>query len=43
MGAIKGKVTDQTHAAVPDAKVLLTSEMGAKLVIPVDDRGAYSV
>ena len=43
MGAIKGRVTDQTHAAVPDAKAVLTSEMGAKLVIPIDDRGAYSV
>lgn len=41
--AIKGRVTDQTNAAVPDARAELTSEMGAKLVIPVDDRGEYSV
>ena len=42
-GAIKGKITDQTHAALPNAKAVLTSEMGAKLALPVDDHGAFSV
>ncbi len=42
-GAISGKVTDQTHALVPDAKATITSASGANLVIPVDDSGSYSV
>ncbi len=41
-GSISGKVTDYTHAVVPDAKATLTSATGASLVIPVDDKGAYS-
>jgi hypothetical protein len=42
-GAISGKVTDQTHALVPDAKATITSASGANLVIPVDDNGSYTV
>lgn len=41
-GAISGKVTDQKHAAVSYAKVVLSS-LGANLVIPINDRGEYSV
>ena len=35
-------MTDQTGAIVPDAKVVL-SVMGARLAIPVNDKGVYSV
>jgi len=42
-GAIHGTVTDQKHAAVPDAQVVLTGAMGVKLAIPVDERGGFSV
>ncbi len=42
-GAISGTVTDQKHAAVPDAEVVLAGAMGVKLAIPVNDRGVYSV
>jgi Carboxypeptidase regulatory-like domain len=42
-GAIKGTVTDRTHAGVSDAKVVLTSVMGARLVVPVNDKGTYSI
>ena len=41
--AISGKVTDQTGAVVHDAKAVLTSVTGARLVIPVNDKGVYSV
>jgi hypothetical protein len=40
--AISGKVTDQTGAALPNAKVVL-STLGARLVIPLNDNGEYSV
>src|SRR5271169_1262954 len=42
-GAINGKVTDRTGAVVRDAKAVLTSAFGARLAIPVNDKGAYSV
>ncbi len=41
--AISGTATDQTGAVVRDAKAVLTSATGARLAIPVDDKGAYSV
>jgi hypothetical protein len=41
--SIKGKVTDKAGAVVRDAKVVLTSPLGASLAIPVNDDGAYSV
>jgi len=41
--AINGTVTDRTGAVVRDAKAVLTSATGAALVIPVSDRGVYSV
>ena len=42
-GGVSGTVTDQTHAVLPDAKVVLSSSTGANLVIPVNERGAYSL
>jgi hypothetical protein len=42
-GAINGKVTDRTGAVVRDAEAVLTSASGARLAIPVNDKGAYSV
>ena len=40
--SISGKVTDQSGAPLPNAKVVL-STMGAGLVIPVDNKGSYSL
>ncbi len=42
-GAISGTVTDHSGAVVRDAKAVLASPFGARLAIPVDDKGAYSV
>jgi hypothetical protein len=42
-GAISGKVTDQTGAVVRDARAVLASDTGAKLAIPVNDKGVFSV
>ena len=42
-GAISGTVTDPTHVGVPDAEVVLTSSVGPKLSIPVNEKGAFSV
>ncbi len=42
MAAIGGKVSDQDGGPLPNAKVVL-SFMGAGLVIPVDDKGVYSI
>ena len=39
---ISGKVTDQSGAPLPNAKVVL-STMGARLAIPVNDSGVYSM
>lgn len=41
--SLSGKVTDRTGAVVRDAKAVLTSDTGARLVIPVNDKGIYSV
>ena len=41
--AISGTVTDKTGAVVRDAKAVLASETGARLAIPVNDQGFYSV
>lgn len=41
--AIHGKVTDRTGAAVRDGKAVLASAAGARLAIPVNDKGVYSV
>ncbi|MGB8010978.1 MAG: TonB-dependent receptor [Terriglobales bacterium] len=41
--AISGTVTDRTGAIVRDAKAVLASATGARLAIPVDDKGVYSV
>jgi hypothetical protein len=40
---ISGKVTDQAGAVVRDVKAVLTGATGARLAIPVDDKGVYSV
>ena len=40
---ITGTVTEQAGAVVHDAKVVLTSEYGVRLAIPVDDNGMYSI
>ncbi len=40
--AITGRVSDRTGATLPNAKVAL-SFMGARLVIPVNDKGVYSI
>jgi hypothetical protein len=42
-GSFTGKVTNQTGSVVRDAKVVVTSALGASLVIPVNDNGIYSV
>ncbi len=42
-GAIHGKVTNQAGAAVPDAKAVLTSATGARLAVPVDEQGKFSL
>ncbi|HLX84744.1 MAG TPA: TonB-dependent receptor [Terriglobales bacterium] len=42
-GSIKGSVTDQSHAAVAGAKVVLSSAFGANLVVPVDEKGEYHI
>ncbi|MGA9527765.1 MAG: TonB-dependent receptor [Terriglobales bacterium] len=42
-GAITGTVTDQNHAAVSDAEVVLKSAMGPQLSIPVNEKGVFSV
>jgi hypothetical protein len=41
--SLTGKVTDPAGAVVSDAKVVLTSAAGAGLVIPVNNKGVYSV
>jgi hypothetical protein len=41
--AIHGKVTDRTGAVVHDAKAVLASATGARLAIPVNGKGEYSV
>ena len=41
--AISGTATDQNGAVVRDAKAVLTSAAGARLAIPVNDKGVYSV
>ncbi len=41
--AINGRVTDRTGAVVRDAKAVLTSASGARLTVPVNDKGVYSV
>ncbi len=44
LGAISGTVSDQTHAPVPYAEAVLGFVgTSAKLVIPVNDRGEYSI
>jgi hypothetical protein len=40
---VSGKVTDQTGAVVRNASVVLVSSTGAKLSIPVNEQGIYSV
>jgi len=40
---INGKVTGRTGAVVHDAKAVLTGARGARLAIPVSDKGTYSV
>jgi hypothetical protein len=42
-GSIHGTVTDSKHAFIPGAKVVLAGTSGARLVIPIDDKGVYSV
>ena len=42
-GSIHGTVIDQTRAAVGDAEAVLSSVPGAKLVVPVNERGEYSI
>lgn len=41
--SLSGTVTDQSGAAVVGAKAVLTSATGARLAIPADDQGKYSV
>lgn len=41
--SISGTVTDQKGAVVRDAEAVLTSTTGAKLALPVNDKGVYSV
>ena len=42
-GSISGTVNDRTGAVVRDAKAVLTSVTGARLAIPVNEKGVYSV
>ncbi|MGA3089187.1 MAG: carboxypeptidase regulatory-like domain-containing protein [Terriglobales bacterium] len=42
-GTIRGKVTDRTGAVVANAEVVLASGTGARLAVPVNDKGQYSV
>jgi len=41
--AVHGKVTDRTGAAVRDGKAVLAGATGARLAVPVNDKGVYSV
>ncbi len=41
--AVHGKVTDRKGAVVRDAKAVLASATGARLAIPVNDNGVYSI
>jgi hypothetical protein len=41
--SISGTVTNRAGAVVRDAKVVLTSDTGARLATPVDDKGVYSI
>ncbi len=45
MGSIIGSVTDQNHAALPTAEVILTNVTagGVKLAIPLDEKGEFSI
>ncbi|MFZ3262365.1 MAG: carboxypeptidase regulatory-like domain-containing protein [Terriglobales bacterium] len=40
---LRGIVTDQNHAVVRDAKAVLASTTGARLALPVDDKGVFYV
>jgi Carboxypeptidase regulatory-like domain len=40
---VTGKVTNQAGVAVSDAKAVLTSATGARLAIPVNNEGVYSI
>lgn len=42
-GAIEGTVTDQKNAPLSDAEVVLSSILGAKLSITVNEKGFFSV
>jgi hypothetical protein len=43
-GAIVGTVTDQAHAVVPNAEVILTNlSAGARLAITINERGEFSI
>ncbi len=42
-GAIHGTITDQRNAAMPEAEAVLTSAAGIKLLIPVNDKGVFSL
>ena len=41
--SLSGTVTDTNHAAVPDATVVLTSDTGANLLIPINGKGTFSI
>jgi hypothetical protein len=41
--SLSGTVTDQTGGVRRDAKVVLTSASGARIAIPVNNKGVYSV
>ncbi len=41
--SVSGKVTNRAGAVVRDAKAMVTSATGASLVIPVNDKGVYSI
>jgi Carboxypeptidase regulatory-like domain len=42
-GSINGKVTGPTSAAIANSRAVLIGATGATLLIPVDDKGTYSV
>lgn len=42
-GSVTGKVTNGRGAVVPEAQILLTSSTGARLAVPLSDKGVYFV
>jgi hypothetical protein len=42
MSTLRGQVTDETHAAIPGARVVLSGAAGFTLTATVDEKGSYT-